>query len=157
MNYIFGLDQLCNSLIYSLLRGATVNWTSWRTVVSDWRDWTSSSDFWRVSWRDFFLPTVFFSTFIPFFLNSSPLSLIVWFQSCCSIAQVFGRTLVHEFHFSYSHTEWNLLFLQQTPLWHEATWDKPKASIKTETEEGGEPWIHCSITFYWVFHLSLLH
>ena len=51
---------------------------------------------------------------------------------------MFGRTLVHEFLFSYSHTEWNLLFLKQTPLWHEATWDKPKASIKTETEEEEE-------------------
>ena len=115
--------------------------TSWRTVVSDWRDLTSShesssGDFWRLGWRDFFVPTVLLSTFIPFFLTSSPLSLIVLFQSCCSHAQVFARTLVHEFLFSYSHTEWNLLFVKQTPLWHEATLDKPKASIKTET--GGE-------------------
>ena len=109
-----------------------------RTVVSDWRDWTSSSDFWRLGWWDFFVPTVLLSTFIPFFLTSSSLSLIVLFQSCCSHAQVFGRTLVHEFLFSYSHTEWNLLFLKQTPLWHEATWDKPEASIKTETEEEEE-------------------
>ena len=34
----------------------------------------------------------------------------VLFQSCCSHAQVFGRTLAHEFLFSYSHTEWNLIF-----------------------------------------------
>ena len=81
------------------------------------------------------MPTVLLSTFIPFFLTSFPLSLIVLFQSCCSHAQVFGRTLVHEFHFSYSHTEWNLLFLKQTPLRHAGTWDKPDASIKTETEE----------------------
>ena len=66
-----------------------------------------------------------------------PLSLIVLFQSSCSHAQVFGRTLVYEFLFSYSHTEYNLLFLKQTPLLHEATWDKLEASIKTETEEEG--------------------
>ena len=93
------------------------------TVVSAWLDWTSSSDFWRLGWRDFFVPTVLLSTFIHFFLTSSPLFLIVLFQSFCSAsshAQVFGRTLVHEFLFSYSHSEWNLLFLKQTPLWHEA-------------------------------------
>ena len=31
--------------------------------------------------------------------------LIVLFHSCCSNAQVFGKTLVHEFLISYSHTE----------------------------------------------------
>ena len=125
---IFKVDPLC---MWILSCTHTHGWT----VVSDWRDWTSSSDFWRLGWRDFLVPTVLLSTFIPFFLTSSPLSLIVLFQSCCSHAQMFGRTLVHEFHFSYSHTEWNLLFLKQIPLRHEATWDKPEASIKTETEE----------------------
>ena len=100
-----------------------------RAVVSDWRNWTSSSDFWRLGWRDFFVPTVLLSTFIPFFLTSSPLCLIVLFQSCCSHAQVSGRTLLHEFLFSYSHTEWNLPFLKQTPLWHGATWDKQFETI----------------------------
>ena len=28
------------------------------------------------------------------------------FHSCCSHARVFGKTLLHEFHISYSHTEW---------------------------------------------------
>ena len=106
---------------------------SWVTDVTG-----RARDFWRLGWRDFFVPSVLLSTFIHFFLTSSPLSLIVLFQSCCSHAQVFGGTLVHEFLFSYSHTEWNLLFLKQTPLWHEATWDKPEASIKTETEEEEE-------------------
>ena len=32
------------------------------------------------------------------------------FHSCCSHAWVFGKTLVHEFPISYSHTEWYLLF-----------------------------------------------
>ena len=36
--------------------------------------------------------------------------LIVLFRSCCSRAWVFGKTLVHEFPMSYSHTEWYLLF-----------------------------------------------
>ena len=39
-------------------------------------------------------------------------SFFVLFYSCCSNAWVFGKTLVHEFHISYSHTEWYLLFLQ---------------------------------------------
>ena len=102
----------------------------------EWLTWLDELKWlWRLGWLDFFVPTVLFSTFIPFFLTSSPLSLIVLFQSCWSHAQVLRRTLLHEFLFSYSHTEWNLLSLKQTPLWHEATWDKPEASIKTETEE----------------------
>ena len=36
------------------------------------------------------------------------LCFFILFQSCCSHAQVFGRTLVHEFPIFYSHTEWNL-------------------------------------------------
>ena len=31
---------------------------------------------------------------------------IVLFQSCCSHARVFGKTLLHEFPLFYSHTEW---------------------------------------------------
>ena len=34
----------------------------------------------------------------------------VLFHSCCSHARLFGKTLVHEFLISYSHTEWYLLF-----------------------------------------------
>ena len=37
-------------------------------------------------------------------------SFFVLFHSCCSHAQVFGKTLVHEFLISYSHTEWHLFF-----------------------------------------------
>ena len=45
-------------------------------------------------------------------LNSSYLLRLFFliFHSCCSHARVFGRTLVHEFPFTYSHTEWHLLF-----------------------------------------------
>ena len=35
--------------------------------------------------------------------------LIVLFHSCRSHAWVFGKTLVHEFAVSYSHTEWYFL------------------------------------------------
>ena len=34
---------------------------------------------------------------------------IVLFQSCCSHSRVFGKTLLHEFIISYSHTEWYFL------------------------------------------------
>ena len=34
----------------------------------------------------------------------------VLFHSCCSYVRVFGRTLAHEFHLSYAHTEWYLRF-----------------------------------------------
>ena len=37
-----------------------------------------------------------------------PLSIVL-FQSCCSHARVFGKTLVHEFPIFYSHTEWYFL------------------------------------------------
>ena len=37
-------------------------------------------------------------------------SLIVLFHYCCSHARVFGKTLVHEFPISYSHTEWYFIF-----------------------------------------------
>ena len=35
------------------------------------------------------------------------------FQSCCSHAQVFGKTLVHEFPISYRHTEWHPFFVNR--------------------------------------------
>ena len=36
--------------------------------------------------------------------------LFVIYRFCCSHARVFGKTLVHEFPMSYSHTEWYLPF-----------------------------------------------
>ena len=56
----------------------------------------------------FFLPalTSFHST--PLFLPS--LSISFSFHSCCSHAQVFGKTFVHKFPFSYRHTEWYTFF-----------------------------------------------
>ena len=47
-------------------------WTSRRTVVSDWRDWTRLSDWTGLL---FFVSAVLLSTFIPLFLPSSSVSL----------------------------------------------------------------------------------
>ena len=47
-----------------------------------------------------FVPAVLFSILTPLFCVSS----FVLFRSGCSHAQVFGKTLVHEFRISYSHT-----------------------------------------------------
>ena len=49
--------------------------------------------------------------FATFHFHSSLLTscFYVFLHSCCSHAQVFGKTLVHEFHISCCHTEWNML------------------------------------------------
>ena len=39
-------------------------------------------------------------------LLTSFVCFLILFRSCCNHAQVFGKTLVHEFPISYSHTEW---------------------------------------------------
>ena len=44
-----------------------------------------------------------FNSFLPAFL----LCFFAIFHSYCSHLPVFGKTLVHEFHIFYSHTEWN--------------------------------------------------
>ena len=54
--------------------------------------------------RDFF-----FFTLSLFSACLFSLFFFALFQCCCSRAQVFGKTLVHEFHMFYRHTEWNLL------------------------------------------------
>lgn len=53
---------------------------------------------WRVG-TFFFLPTSFH---FDSFLLAVFLHLLVIFQSCCSLSQVFVRTLVHAFHISYT-------------------------------------------------------
>ena len=59
--------------------------------------------------RDFFfVPAFLLSVLKLLFLLSLSVSLIILFHSCCSHAQVFWKTLVHEFPISYSHTEWYL-------------------------------------------------
>ena len=54
-----------------------------------------------------FVPAVLFSILTPLFCPSS--YLIVLYRSCCSHAWVFGKTVVHEFPVSYSHTKWYFL------------------------------------------------
>ena len=58
--------------------------------------------------QDFF----FCARFTSFHTHASFLTVFcffVFFHSCCSNAQVFGKTLVHELLISFSHTEWYLL------------------------------------------------
>ena len=54
------------------------------------------------------------ASFASFHTHASLLTIFVCFfvlfRSCCSHARVFGKTLVHEFPMSYSHTEWYLPF-----------------------------------------------
>ena len=89
--------------------------TSRQTVVSDWRAWTRQSDrtgLFRVRCTSFHIHFPLLTFFLCF---------IVLFQSCCSHAQVFGKTLVHEFPIFYNHTEWNLLSSgTNTLLWWRA-------------------------------------
>ena len=63
----------------------------------------------KMTGQDFFFscPLYFFPQ--SFSLLTFFLCFIALFQSCCSHAQVFGKTLVHEFLIFYSHTEWDLL------------------------------------------------
>ena len=110
---------------------------SW--LVSDWRDWTNLSDFAQIGWRHFFRAHCAFFDFDSSFLTFFP-CFFVLFKSCCSHTQVFRRTLLYEFHFFYSHTEWNLLFLKKSILWHEASWENFEASIKLETEITKDDW-----------------
>ena len=86
--------------------------TGRRTGVSDWRDWTvDRTSFFCVRGTSFHIHFPLLSFFLCF---------IILFQSCCSHAQVFGKTLMHEFSIFYSPTEWNLLRLSlgtNTLLW----------------------------------------
>ena len=78
--------------------------------MRDGRDWTGLL---------FFVSAVLLSTFILLFLLSSSVSLSYFNLAVPeSHSQVFGKTLVHEFPISYSHTEseWNLALFQQKYL-----------------------------------------
>ena len=54
------------------------------------------------------MPVLLLSILTPL-LPSSSVSLY-FFILAVAHARVFGKTLVHEFHMSYGHTEWYLLF-----------------------------------------------
>ena len=78
--------------------------------------WPDRTSFFRVRCTSFHIH----STLLTFFL-----CFIVLFQSCCSHAQVFGKTLLHEFPILNSHTEWNLLSSgTNTLLWWRACFTK---------------------------------
>ena len=76
--------------------------TEWNLLASLWNYSVKfGSGVWLNKSRNYFVPTSFhFHSF-----------LLVFVQSCCSDAQVFRKTLLHEWHIFYSHsTHWNLLF-----------------------------------------------
>ena len=56
------------------------------------------------------MPALFFSILTPIALPTF-VCFFILFHSCRSRAQVFRKTLVHEFPVSYCHTEWNLFSL----------------------------------------------
>ena len=58
----------------------------------------------------FFVPALLLSILTPLLILAFFVCFFILFHSCCSHAQVFGKTLVHEFSISYSHSEWYLLF-----------------------------------------------
>ena len=54
---------------------------------------------------------LFHIRFTSFHIHASLLTFfcfMVLFHSCCSHVRMFGKILVHEYHISYGHTEWNL-------------------------------------------------
>ena len=73
-------------------------------------NWTRRNDLPQLGRRYF----LFFRARCTSFHIPSPvltffLCFLAFFQSYRSLTQVFGRTLVQEFHIFYSHTEWSLL------------------------------------------------
>ena len=61
----------------------------------------------------FDLSCILTSRFASFHTDASLLtffSFFILYHFCCSHALVFGKTLMHAFHISYSHTEWYLFF-----------------------------------------------
>ena len=96
---------------------------SWVTDVTTLQSGWTGLLFFRIHGTSFHT----YSPLLTFFL-----CFIVLFQSCCSHAQVFGKTLVHEFPISYSHTKWNLLSLgTNTLLWWRACYQKLNYNQKT--------------------------
>ena len=87
----------------------------------------------KVTGQDFFFscPLTFHnhSSLLTFFL-----CFIVLFQSWWSHAQVFGKTLLHEFPIFNSHTEWNLLSSGTNALlWLRACYKTAKLQTNKQT------------------------
>ena len=108
------------------LRQGLRDWLSWVMDVTGLIKRLDKTYFFRVRCTSFHNH----SSLLTFFL-----CLIFLFQSCCSHAQVFGKTLVHEFPIFYSHTECNLLssFTNTLLRWH-AFYKTTKLQTKIETE-----------------------
>ena len=81
-----------------------------RVVLGRDDDWTRRNDFRHLGRWDFvcFMPTELLSIFVLLFLSSSYASLSYFNLTVPMRELVFGRTLMHELHIFYSHTEWNL-------------------------------------------------
>ena len=48
----------------------------------------------------------------------------ILFYSCCSHVRLFGKTPVHEFHSSYSHTDWHFFFKRHYGNGRRVAWQK---------------------------------
>ena len=55
-----------------------------------------------------FVPAVYTSFHIHASILTFVIGFVILYHACCSHPRVFGKTLVHEFSISYSHTEWYL-------------------------------------------------
>ena len=97
---------------------------SWMTDKTKWPD----TPFFRVRCTSVYIHSPLLTFFRCF---------IVLFQSCCSHAQVFGKTLVDEFPIFYGHTEWNLLSSgTNTLLWWRACYKATKLQTNKQLGHG---------------------
>ena len=116
-------------------------------VCRVWRTWHFKNRFRSIFWRFIFsVLTTLQSDWTGLFgvrgtsfhicsLLKFFLCFIVLFQSCCSHARVFGKTLVHEFLIFYSHTEWNFLSLGTITLfWWRACYKKLNKEIDVRSQ-----------------------
>ena len=71
--------------------------------------WGTVGPSYSLSFEFFFtLPVVLLPIFTLHFSSTSSASVL--FYSCCSLAQLFEKALMHELHISYSYTEKELSF-----------------------------------------------
>ena len=110
-----GSSLLCYEAVYVVQRSVHTkvlrHGLSWMTDVNG-RDLVTGQDFFFCVRGTFHVHSPILTLFLCF---------IVSFQSCCSHARVFGKTLMHEFPIFSSHTEWNLLSSgTNTLLWWRA-------------------------------------
>ena len=112
--FLFSEFHCTFSISYKILRDY-VQYSSFIISYKILRDYVQYSSFIRIVQAvrtSFFFSASFTSCHTHAFLLTLCFCYIILFHSCCSHARVFGKTFVHEFHISYSHTEWYLFFLQ---------------------------------------------